>query len=320
MIPTVTGHQWSEETLFCKARLYAEQMEKFTINDWQFGLWSALSLELLTRAALAHISPVLLADTQKNWRNLTHVLGKSPTLQKFSPTSLSTGGVIDRLAELVPTFSSEICGFCKEHADRRNTELHSGELSFEEVEITEWLPKFYFACKVLLESMDRNLAELISDPVAAEDLINSLQKDAKITVWKEIEAHKKVWSNKNDSEMKIAYAGSIAWAIRHTGHRVKCPACASNALLQGTLSGPVTTEIEMGNVIQRQATIPSSFECIACGLRISGLSKLSACNLGDAFHEKSTYSPAEFFELYTEEELEEARSGEPDFEPDFNEY
>ena len=76
----------------------------------------------------------------------------------------------------------------------------------------------------------------------------------------------------------------------------------------------------MGNVIQRQSRIPSSFECIACGLRISGLSKLSACNLGDSFHEKSTYSPAEFFELYTEEELEEARSQGADFEPDFNEY
>ena len=76
----------------------------------------------------------------------------------------------------------------------------------------------------------------------------------------------------------------------------------------------------MGNVIQRQERFPSSFECIACGLRISGLSKLSACNLGDAFQEKSTYSPAEFFALYTEEELEEARSQGPEFEPDFNEY
>ena len=93
MIPTVTGHQWSEETLFCKARLYAEQMEKFSKNDWQFGLWSALGLELLARAALAHISPVLLADPQ-NWRNLTHVLGKSPTSQKFSPKTLSTGELL----------------------------------------------------------------------------------------------------------------------------------------------------------------------------------------------------------------------------------
>ena len=50
---------------------------------------------------------------------------------------------------------------------------------------------FYFACKVLLESMDRNLADFNSDPVTAEDLISSLQKDAKKTVWKDIEATKR---------------------------------------------------------------------------------------------------------------------------------
>jgi hypothetical protein len=69
--------------------------------------------------------------------------------------------------------------------------------------------------------------------------------------------------------------------------------------------------------------LPSTFECIACGLRISGLSKLSACGLGDAFTAKSIYSAADFFGLYTEDELEEAR-GEmpnyPDYEEDFNEY
>ena len=63
--------------------------------------------------------------------------------------------------------------------------------------------------------------------------------------------------------------------------------------------------------------LPSSFECIACGLRISGISKLSACGLGDAFTKTSKLSVAEFFGLYTEDELEEARAERPP-EPDFN--
>jgi hypothetical protein len=65
--------------------------------------------------------------------------------------------------------------------------------------------------------------------------------------------------------------------------------------------------------------LPSSFECTACGLRISGLSKLSACGLGDAYTAKSTYSAAEFFGLYTEDELEEARKEASAPEEDFNE-
>lgn len=68
--------------------------------------------------------------------------------------------------------------------------------------------------------------------------------------------------------------------------------------------------------------LPSSFECVACGLKISDLSKLSACGPGDAFTATSTSSPAEFFGLHTEDELDEARavSYEPEWEPDFNEY
>jgi hypothetical protein len=46
--------------------------------------------------------------------------------------------------------------------------------------------------------------------------------------------------------------------------------------------------------------------------------------LGDAFSEKSAYTAAEFFELYTEDDLEEARnegrSESGEYEPDFNEY
>ena len=68
--------------------------------------------------------------------------------------------------------------------------------------------------------------------------------------------------------------------------------------------------------------LPSAFECIACGLRISGFSKLSAAGLGDAFTATSTFSVPEYFGLHTDEELEEARAeGLPgrDWEDDFNE-
>lgn len=86
----------------------------------------------------------------------------------------------------------------------------------------------------------------------------------------------------------------------------------------------MTTKISEDEVVQRQTVLPGSFECIACGLRIAGFSKLSACGLGDAFTAASTFTAAEFFGLYTEDELEEARMEVPefgpDFEPDFNEY
>ena len=311
-----TEHEWSEESLFSKALLYVQQMEAHTADTWLFGFWSTLGLELLARAALAHISPILVADN-KSWQNLRYALGQNPTAKKFSPSSLNTKEVLNRLHELLPAFNDDF-NFCLEHIERRNSEIHSGKLAFASLGTSKWLPKFYSACNMLLESMDKKLEELVSNPEKAQEMIDSLKDDAAKAVRKNIEAYKQVWLNKNNKERIKGSRQARNWATLHAGHRVVCPSCDSNALVKGTPSGPVTTNLDGDNIIQRQTQWPSSFECIACGLRISGLSKLSACGLGDAITAKSTYTSAEFFDLYTEDDLEQARQSTL-FEDDFNE-
>lgn len=312
-------HPWSEDALIAKALLYNERMEAHTVDDWEFGFWSALVLEFLARAALAHISPVLLADSKSNWRNVTHALGAAPTSMGFSPTSISTTEVLSRLKELHPKFS-EHAGFCSQHADRRNAELHTGESAFISLGSAEWLPKFYSACDVLLESMGRKLDDIVSDSVTAQKMIASLEDAAAKAVNKDIKAHAQVWLNKDDDERKKLINQATTWAKRQTGHRVICPACESPALVMGNPGGTVSTVVKDDEVVQKQTVLPALFECIACGLRIHGLSKLSACDLGDAFTATSIYTAAEFFGLYTEDDIEEARNEYPEPEPDFNEY
>lgn len=319
MSNAIEPNPWSSDTLAAKAQLYIEQMNSTVADEWKYGLWSALSLELLARAALAHISPVLLADAQ-NWRNVMHALGKQPTAKKFTPTSITTKEVLARLSELLPDFNQEVAGFCSKHVERRNAELHSGEIVFTGLGTAEWLPKFYRACKILLESMGKQLADFVSDPERALEMIASLDDAAAKAVDQDIKAHAKVWSNKPEEERNSAILQATAWATRHAGHRVSCLSCSSPAILHGSPSGPVSTSVDEDEVIQRQTMLPSVFECIACGLKIAGYSKLSACGLGDAFSSTTTYTAAEFFDLYTEEQLEDARNEMPEYEPDFNEY
>lgn len=323
MTVQISNAPWSEEALFAKAKLFIERMEAHTADDWQYGLWSTFALELLIRAALAHISPVLLADG-KNWRNVAYALGQKPTAKKFSPISIPTSEALLRLQEIsAKHVTSEIAGYCTQHLNRRNAELHTGELIFSETGTSKWLPSFYLCLRELLAIMDKTMDHMVADAAVAHSMINTLFDDAAKAVDQDIKAHKQVWTNKSKEEQDAAVAQAIAWATRHAGHRVDCPACNSPALLQGNASGPVSTEVDEseGEVIQRQTMLPTSFECIACGLRISGLSKLAACGLGDAFTAKSIFTVAEFFELYTEEELEQARAeAEPQYEEDFNEY
>jgi hypothetical protein len=319
MLSTVEPNPWSTDTLLAKAQLYIEQMNSTAADEWKYGLWSALTLELLARAALANISPVLLADPQ-NWRNTMHALGNAPTAKKFTPTSIGTKEVLARLDELLPEFNQEVAGFCSKHVERRNAELHSGEVVFTGLGTAKWLPRFYRATKILLESMRKELADFVADPERALEMIASLDDEAAKAVDQDIKAHAKVWLNKPEADRDAATLQATAWATHHAGHRVACPSCASPAILHGSASGTVSTTVGNDEVVQRQTMLPSVFECIACGLKIAGYSKLSACGLGDAFSAKTTYTAAEFFDLYTKDELEEARNGTPEYEPDFNEY
>ena len=312
---------WSSDALLNKAKLYLQKMESYSVDDWEHGLWSTLALELLARAALASFSPVLLAD-QKSWRNLTYALGFDATAKRFSPNSISTTEVLARLSELSSEVTSEIAGFCSQHIERRNGELHSGELVFSQLGTSQWLPNFYSAIEVFGELLQQDLSELCRDPVSAKAMIDSLKDQAAKAVQSDINAYGKVWLDKSAAEREKASDQAAIWATKHSGHRVVCPACKSPALLQGGPSGSVSTVVDhaQGELMQRQTMLPTSFECIACGLRISGLSRLSACGLGDAFISTSKYTAAEFFDLYTEDDLEEARQeGKHQWEPDFNE-
>ena len=319
MTATPVRHRWSSDALFSKALLYVGEMEHHTANDWQFGLWAALSLELLARAALAQVSPTLLADG-RDWRNIYDALGHAPTATRFSPTSVPTNEVFARLREVIPAFRPELVDFCITQLARRNGELHSGEEVFATLGTSEWLPRYYAACKVLLEFMGKALGDIFRDPKSAEEMIAMLEDTAAKAVKQDINAHRQVWQNKTDEERTVAMAQAVASATRPKGHRANCPACGSAALIHGAPQGPVSTQMDEDMITQRQTMLPSSFECSACGLRISGLSKLSACGLGDAFTATHSFTPAEFFGLHTEEELEEARAQQPEWDEDFNEY
>jgi len=318
MTANVVAHPWSPDAIFAKAVLYAERMESHSANDELFGFWSALVLEFLARAALATISPVLLAS-ETNWRNAAYAVGLSTTKKGFSPFSASSKDVLLRLSETLPSFTAEHVSFCTTHLDRRNSELHTGELVFSSLGTSQWLPHFYKVSKVLLLSMCKDLSSLFSDTAAVEGMISALDDAAAKAVLQDVSAHKLVWLTRLEEERTKAAAQASVLADRQIGHRVKCPSCESTALLQGNPVGPVTTEVDDYEVIQKQKVVPGLFACSACGLRIIGYSKLMACGLADSYTATTTSSAADFFGLYSESDLERAREEGPS-EQDFNEY
>src|SRR5690554_2484272 len=83
-------------------------------SDWEFGFWSALTLEILVRAAISNISPALVADG-KDWNNILYAVGTDPNQQKFTPKSADISDLLKRAENLFPDFTREMLNFSIAH-------------------------------------------------------------------------------------------------------------------------------------------------------------------------------------------------------------
>lgn len=311
MPPQQANHVWSREALLAKAQRYAEVMLEQPRDEWQFAFWSSLSLELLARAALANVSSSLLADS-RDWNNLYYALGHAPTAKKFSHKSIDITNVFDRLQSILPGFTPDMADFGIVHMGRRNEELHSGSTPFDAFAPASWLPSFYEASRVLLESMGETLESFVGADeanLAAEMITASRDASAK-AVRKTIEAHRTVWDEKDQDDRDKLTLQAAAWAKRQKGHRVVCPACDSDALVVGAPTGPPNRELVGDEIVETQYHLPSKFECVACGLKIGTLAQLHAAGLADAYKATVVFDAAEYY-----------REDDPyaDYEPDYNE-
>ncbi len=272
-------------------------MSALDSDDWEYALWSSLAIELLARAALANVSPALVAEGDKSWSSLYHALGFTPNEEKFFPKSIPISEVFKRLSAILPDFTKEHENFGLQHTGRRNSELHSGEPAFDGIKGSTWQPRFYQACEILLDSMGMTLMDFVGEDEAnvAQKLIAAAVDDSAKAVKGEVEAHKKVWLAKPEQERTTLGAQAAVWATRQSGHRVDCPACGSQALLSGEPVSAPNQRLSDGEITETQEYLPNQFECIACGLKIAGLSRLAVVGLSDRYKKTQFYDAAEYY-------------------------
>jgi hypothetical protein len=295
--PKATPPSWDPEALYLKAQRYVQHMSALDSDDWEHALWSGFALEFLARAALANVSPALLAETDKNWTSLYHALGFTPTEEKFVPKSIAISEVFKRLTAILPNFTKEHEGFGILHTGRRNAELHTGEPAFDGIKASVWHPRFYQICEILLSSIGTTLGDFVGEDEAkvARELINAAADESAKAVKGEVEAHKKVWLAKEEQERSKLGAQASVWATRQAGHRVNCPSCASQALVAGGPASAPVQKLSDGEITETQEYLPNQLECIACGLRIAGLSRLTVVGLGDRYKKTQVYDAAEYY-------------------------
>ncbi|WP_111112663.1 hypothetical protein [Stenotrophomonas maltophilia] len=295
--PATTPATWDPEALYLKAQRYVQHMGDLESDDWQYALWSGFSLEFLARAALANVSPALLAEADKGWGSLYHALGFNPIEERFTPKSIAVSEVFRRIAAIFPSFTKEHESFGILHTGRRNAELHSGDPGFDGIKGSSWQPRFYQTSEALLSSMGMTLEDFlgIGEAKVARQLIAAAIDGSAKAVKGDVEAHSKVWRAKSEKERVMLGAQAAIWATRQAGHRVECPACASQALVVGEPVSPPVQILRDGEIVEKQEHLPDQFECVACGLKIAGLSRLTVIGLGDRYKKTQTYDASEYY-------------------------
>ena len=299
---------WDRDPLWAKARLFFDRALNESREDPAFGLWCSLGLELLARAALASVSPTLLAEPDNEHRYLLHALGRGS--DRVPRKSISTAQVFALCRQLFgASFTEDDVKSAMALVNRRNEELHTGAAAFEQYQPKEWLPGFYRVSRNLAEAMGETLDSLFGNEEAkvAQETLAQNENDTKQRVNSAVAAYARVFREKPEADRQGAAElaerqGEELAYQRH--HRVTCPACRCVATVQGKAFGTEHTTHEEDGIKVRQAVYPTSFSCSACGLQLTGYAELSAAGLGGHYTRTTVYAPEDYYGLINPDDFD----------------
>ncbi len=297
---------WSSESLYNKAKLYAQRAHDESVESPLFGFWVSLSLELVARAALAQIHPVLLADPREP-DNIQYAFGITP---KNLPKSIAAKTVFARCSVFISGFTDKMSAHCLIMAERRNSELHSGAAAFEGIDNSKWLPTTYEVLEVLLAFMKRDFDDFLGTEhgrfaaEAVKDRRDTIRKDvqSKLSAARKMYAeHSPEWVTEHLAKFSPVMDLSIKGS--RLRQRAECPACGNPAVVGGEGVGrsPVKIDEQGGTISREVRVLPNAFKCLFCQLELAGYQELREAGLGTIYVVEEQEDPIEFFGIDPEE-------------------
>jgi hypothetical protein len=264
---------------------------KADADSEEYQLWASLALELLGKAALAHRHPCLIVDPTHS-PSLFVAAGVAATTDVKTITAKT---LFERLKVLEPLFDETVRTFCQAITDRRNSELHSGELPFAAMKAEAWEARYWHACQIILAGFDKSFADWIGAEEAEESQrIVQAKKDATFAaVMSKIEAAKQAFlripQKERERSLQAAELAKGPPAFPHMFGFLNdqtweqpCPACGAKAWLGGDKVHEEISEDTFGESLWESVERTYSadeFECQVCSLELRGSEELEAAGL-----------------------------------------
>jgi hypothetical protein len=283
----------SFDPLFAKSKVYiGKALKRKADTDLEeYQLWASLALELLGKAALANRHPCLIVDP-------TH----TPSLFVAAGVAVTTDvktiaarTLFERLKSVEPLFDEAVRTFCQSITDRRNSELHSGELPFKAMKAEAWEARYWHACQIILAGLGKSFKDWIGAEEAEEpQRIVQAKKDATFAaVMSKIEAARHAFFKlpRKEREQSLqtaeqskgppAFSHMFTFLSDHTWEQ-PCPACGAKAWLGGDKIHEEISEDAFGDSMWESVERTYSadeFECQVCSLELFGSDQLEAAGL-----------------------------------------
>ncbi|MET3520955.1 hypothetical protein [Mesorhizobium abyssinicae] len=289
----------SSDALLSKSKIYiGRALARKANNDLdEYQLWASLALELLGKAVLAGKHPSLVVDPS-HWQSLFVAAGVKVTTDVKTITAKT---LFERLVHLVARFDKDVQEFCQGIAERRNAELHSGDLPFRTMNLDAWEARYWHACDTILREMGTSLEEWLGadDAKAPRLLLLEAAQALEASVTLRVESAKKEFLTKKVAVRKALAAAAQALQpsrqsflfARDLAHvwAYKCPSCECRAFMAGEQTGEDISEdrdeYAIWEIVDRQF-MGEEFQCPTCGLWLDGTDEIEAAELDPTFSDQ----------------------------------
>ena len=286
----------NSDALYAKSKVYMSRAmarkEEGNLDEYQ--LWASLSLELLGKAALSRQHPCLVVDPV-HWQSLFAAAGVIITTDV---KTIAGKTLFERLTHLVPRFDKGVQKFCLDMAERRNAELHSGDLPFRTMRLEAWEKRYWHAADTILRHVASSLEDWLGAAEAAsprqllEEAAAALDASIKLrmqvaTEWflglnrRERERLQAVAEDRHPESQAASfpYHYEVIWDV-------SCPACGCRAFMTGEQVGEIIShEPDADGIwefVDREFE-GEEFKCPTCLLSLVGREELEAAGLTDPY-------------------------------------
>lgn len=296
---------YDHAALFLKARLFLNRaMDTDDVRPFEEqALWASLALELLAKAALARVSPLLIAEPTEDGKNLLIASGLVEGDARF--TSVRAKTLYSRCQRAFRPFNETEAVHI---TSARNEYLHGSAAGFTNMPEAAWWPRYWAQAAILVHALDREMSDLVGsdrDSVVtahlernAQNLENRVQMLIERARQRLAQHRAGTLPAKVAREWRPGLDNSAGFERRDSA---QCPACGAEGLLEGdevldtevfyNLVGPDGYDSHIELTIGAEY-----FGCSTCGLVLDGYELLEAAALETSFTAEGSEADADYHE------------------------